>query len=339
MIDFSKHSSIPWLEKGTIFLTKHGSQAYGTALPTSDLDVKGVAIPPSEYLLGFHKKFEQAESSEPDMQIYDIRKFFNLAADCNPNIIEVLHTDPADWLIRTKWSDDLVANKDLFLSKKAKHTFSGYAVAQLKRIKTHRRWLLDPPDHTPNREEFKLRDDRPVSKEQLGAAKSMILKKFDLTAGEPGLEQQAAAAKKLGYDENFINYLQREQAYACAKREWDQYQGWLKTRNKARSDLEAKYGYDTKHGMHLVRLLRMCREILTTGKVIVKRPDAEELLAIRAGAWEYDRLLEWAESEDAAQELLAKESKLPHSPDRNKLDELCQKLVGNFLWPNIRWNL
>jgi len=45
--------------------------------------------------------------------------------------------------------------------------------------------------------------------------------------------------------------------------------------------LEAKFGFDTKHAMHLIRLLRMAREILETGVVHVKRPDAEELSAIR----------------------------------------------------------
>ena len=52
-IDLSKFSSLPWLEAGTILLTKHGSHAYGTNLPTSDLDVKGVAVPPCEYFLGY----------------------------------------------------------------------------------------------------------------------------------------------------------------------------------------------------------------------------------------------------------------------------------------------
>jgi len=42
----------------------------------------------------------------------------------------------------------------------------------------------------------------------------------------------------------------------------------------------------------LVRLLRMCHEILTMGKVIVRRPDAEELLAIRDGVYTYDQLME-----------------------------------------------
>lgn len=75
----------------------------------------------------------------------------------------------------------------------------------------------------------------------------------------------------------------------------------------------------------------MSREILTTGKVVVRRPDAEELLAIRAGAWSYDRVLEFAETEDAAQEVLAVNSPLPHSPDRIRLDAVCETIVRSML--------
>ena len=61
---FKVQTAFPWLEHGTIFLTVHGSQAYGTATPTSDIDLKGVAIPPLKYHMGFVHTFEQAEASE-----------------------------------------------------------------------------------------------------------------------------------------------------------------------------------------------------------------------------------------------------------------------------------
>lgn len=64
MMEFTK-SNLPWLPERTILLTKSGSQAYGTSTPTSDLDVKGVAVAPKEYYLGFLKRFEQAEFREP----------------------------------------------------------------------------------------------------------------------------------------------------------------------------------------------------------------------------------------------------------------------------------
>ena len=83
--------------------------------------------------------------------------------------------------------------------------------------------------------------------------------------------------------------------------------------------------------MHLVRLLRMCREILTEGVVRVKRPDAAELREIRNGAWSYDRLIEWAKGEDAALEAVYKTSTLPREPDRAAIDALCVALTEEGL--------
>jgi hypothetical protein len=62
----------------------------------------------------------------------------------------------------------------------------------------------------------------------------------------------------------------------------------------------------------------------------VKRPDADELLAIRAGAWEYDKLIEWADEKVAAMDNFNADSPLPHSPDMDKLNELCVELHKSF---------
>ena len=131
---------------------------------------------------------------------------------------------------------------------------------------------------------------------------------------------------------NFLYILDREKAYLQARRQWEQYQNWKKTRNPVRAEIEAKYGYDCKHASQLVRLLRECEEILTTGQVFVKRPDAEELKSIRNGAWTYDALIEWAEQQEQKLEGLYRNCKiLPHSPDYNKIDALCIQLVEKSL--------
>ena len=349
-------SSLPWLQERTILLVEHGSHAYGTNLPTSDLDLKGIAIPPTEYFLGYLKRFEQAEGHEPDVVIYDIRKFFSLAAQGNPNILEVLYGEERHIVKDAQAARTLRTYRDLFLSKKCKHTFSGYALAQLKKISSHRHWLLKPPTSPPKREDFGLPPRTVISKDQLMAADSFIQKKlyewdldlepFDeaakisikekLTemAAELAItrdERYRAAGRAVGLDENFLVLLDRERSYRALHKEWEQYLNWKENRNEARSELEKKYGYDTKHGMHLVRLMRMCREILTEGKVIVKRPDAQELLAIRNGAWSYDKILGWAKEQDLELNEIYKTSTLPHSPNHEKLDELCQGLVEDAM--------
>ena len=99
MLDLLKHVNLPWLSKNTLILCRHGSWAYGTNTPESDEDFKGVAVAPREMYLGFSKTWEQAESKEPDLVIYELRKFFNLAAGGNPNITELLYVDPSDHIL------------------------------------------------------------------------------------------------------------------------------------------------------------------------------------------------------------------------------------------------
>jgi uncharacterized protein len=349
---FPPRPGMAWLRPRTILLTRHGSHAYGLNMPTSDEDYKGVAVPPREYFLGCANVFEQAESSAPDLVIYEVRKFFRLARDCNPNIIEVLYTDPSDHLVCTPVGEQLLAGRDLFLSKKARHTFSGYAMAQLKRLSSHQRWLRDPPAAAPRREDFGLPPATDAEREPAGAALAEIereLSSWDelsslglegparaalrskLAAHLAGLASPAElferAGRRLGYGDEVMAQLRSEREYRGRKQEWDGYRNWLATRNKARAELEARYGYDVKHAMHVVRLLRMCREILESGKVLVKRPDRDELLAVRSGAWPYERLVEWASEQDRAMAELYERSPLPRAPDPKALDALCVGVV------------
>ena len=350
--------NLKWLPERTFYVTRHGSHAYGTSLPSSDLDLRGVAIAPKEYYLGFGQVFEQAEQKVPDLVVFELRKFMKLAADANPNVLELLHTDESDHVVTSPIFEKLRENRHLFLSRKAKHTFSGYAVSQLKRINTHYRWLKNPPVAAPTRGEFELPERTVIPADQLAAANAAIQKQVDIWSWhdledvDPAIRQAIkdeftrrlaeitswgwaemtektwlAANRAVGLDTNFIELLDRERRYTGKLREWQQYNDWKKNRNPDRAVLEEKYGYDTKHGMHLVRLLRMCREILTDGKVLVRRPDAEELLRIRAGDWDYHKLVEWAEAQDAELEVLAKTSRLPNQPDRKKLDQLCIEMV------------
>lgn len=331
--------TLAWLPARTIFLTKHGSQAYGTSLPTSDLDIKGVAIPPKEYFLGYLNRFEQAECREPvDAVVYDIRKFVGLAADCNPNIIEVLFTDPSDWIVRSKEWHALREKRDLFISQKARHTFSGYAMSQLKRIRSHRKWLLDPPKKQPERADYDLPGESTIGREQLGVVEARIRKLTDVLASEGWTKDKvevedeaivSTVAEQIELPKNLIPIIIAERKYGAAMRNWVSYGKWREERNATRSALEAKFGFDTKHAMHLVRLMRMASEILAKGEVLVRRPDAEELLAIRAGAWKYDDLIAWAEATEAS--LASIVSPLPKSPDRVAIDALVVAIVESYL--------
>jgi predicted nucleotidyltransferase len=340
-----------------IFSTITGSVAYGTNMEGSDEDVRGVAIRNDKsYYFGFLKRFEQQEDDTKDEVIYDIRKFFNLAAGCNPNIIELLFTDERFHKKTSKYWERIMEHREKFLSKNAKNTFIGYSFAQLKRIKTARGYLLNPPKKKPERSDFGLPDNTTLlSKDELGAFQwimAFLLKDsaqylaFSETtrteleqANWIGLiqrkgvpeEKYESIQKLTGMSDNFMEVMKREQSYIHAKREWDSYTNWKASRNKKRAELEEKYKMDTKHASHLVRLCREGREILETGKVQVYRPDREELLAIRNGAWSYEQVEEYANNMESEMAKIAETSTLPKEPDRNFLDQLCIKTIEEFL--------
>lgn len=347
-MDFLKNSNLGWLHDSTHLLVRSGSFAYGTNVPGSDEDFKGVAIPPRRYILGVRDRFEQAEFKSPDAVVYDLRKFCRLAAECNPNIIEMLYSDPGD-IIRLSGAGLLLrASRDIFLSSKARHTFCGYARAQLKRLRGHYAHLTAGPPPCPRREDFGLPAESTLSMEERSEFMTAIDKKLaewslDLEGLDPAaaiairsnlaeqwaaIDKWDAAAKTIGITGATLETLRAERSYRSAERAFKQYNDWLKNRNAARFQLEEKYGYDTKHAMHLVRLLRMAEEILRDGKVIVKRPDAEELVGIRLGEWSYEKLISYADETESRVVSLYNTTNLRRSPDWDKIDDLCIQLLS-----------
>ncbi len=298
-----------------IYETVHGSQAYGLATPASDVDLKGVLVGPAGWYHGYVGGPEQIELTGDHVR-YEIRKYFRLAAAANPTVLELLWTPSECHVHMSPAGERLLAAREQFLSLRVKDSFSGYAMSQLGRIKTHRKWVMNPPQKEPQRADFGLPDRAQISRDQLGAVEAMLadrrLELVDLST-------------------NFLDILERERRYRGARKEWDSYLSWQKTRNPRRSELEARFGYDTKHALHLIRLLRMGLEIVSTGRVLVRRDDRDDLLGIKSGALTYDELMARAEALGQQVHAAAATSPLPAAPDDAALDRLCAELVADVL--------
>jgi predicted nucleotidyltransferase len=303
------------MEPRLIYETLHGSRAYGLAREGSDEDRRGVIVGPSRWYFGIAGAPEQIARSDDDVWI-ELRKVFRLAVAANPSILEILFTDAAHHRVTTPEGAMLLDARDRFLSKRVEGTFAGYALAQLSRIRTHRRWLLAPPKQEPLRSAFGLPERSTIPKDQMGALEALEARDALASAALP---------------ENFLDVLAREKRYRAARREWEQHRQWQRERNPKRAALEAVHGYDTKHAMHLVRLLRMGIEVLETGRLVVTRPDRDELLAIRDGAWSYEALESACEALRARIAAAAARSPLPDAPDEAALDALCVSLIERVL--------
>jgi predicted nucleotidyltransferase len=147
-----------WLPGNVQYETIMGSVAYGVSSDASDLDVYGWAIPPKEDIFphlrgeipGFGrpgKRFEQFQEHhvrDPDalaghgrnhdLAIFGIVKFFQLAMENNPNIVDALFTPSTCVLYSTRVGNLVRENRRLFLHKGAWPKFKGYAYSQLHKL-------------------------------------------------------------------------------------------------------------------------------------------------------------------------------------------------------------
>lgn len=371
------------LEQHSIFLTLAGSQAHGTARDGSDVDLRGVCVAPLPVRLSIFHTFEQYEGALPEplaetviprieghptasraldikteCVIFDVAKFVGLCAAANPNALEILFADERDWVFETPAWRRLHDERHRFLTKKVQQTFHGYAMAQLKRIRTHRSWLLNPPPQKPSREEFGLpiaggtlsRDDQNRIEQSIAdkirsygidnvdmpkPTRIAVQERLDafyrdvLSASDDDLDERrrAVATHDLQLPPDVVAALNAEKKYRAALKHWDSYQTWKSHRNPARAELERKHGYDTKHAMHLIRLMRMGLEVLETGDLRVRREDAAELSAIRDGAMSFGELLAAATALQESMAKAAATTRLPRDIDHVRVDALVMELV------------
>jgi predicted nucleotidyltransferase len=341
-------------EEGLLFYTLSGSHAYGTNTPHSDEDWRGIfAVPRKIYMSAFHNvEIIEQFRGEKDAVVHELRKFMKLLVDQNPNIMELLWApDDCIKVLDTDFKA-LKDARDLFVSKKAKFTFAGYAHAQLQRIKGHNKWINNPqPKRRPKEIDFvSVVWNQSISKEHNKTVPFFGYKAFELGGDIYGLVPAVFEGEEQGYSwhdahEALITHPLSErkshynpdilvkfnsQLYKEHVENWKNYWDWVKNRNVARSELEVKYGYDTKHAAHLIRLLRMGHEILKTGIVQVRRPDATELLDIRNGKFTYEQVVAEAEGLESQLDELYKTSKLRHTVSMQDADDVKDMIYDRF---------
>lgn len=134
-----------------IFVALTGSVAYGASTDVSDVDVFGITIPPAYMvypqkfgeITGFTyshlPKFDEFQQHHIkymenmyDLKIYSIIKFFQLAVQGNPNIIDSFFT-PANHVIYIHpIMQRIMMKREDFLSKECYHRFRGFAYNHFK---------------------------------------------------------------------------------------------------------------------------------------------------------------------------------------------------------------
>lgn len=277
----------------TIYKTIAGSHLYGTSHADSDMDIRGVCLPPMTALLGL-SPFEQHEPPGEDTVIYSLRKFARLALKANPNILEMLFVPDEAVLELDCYGKRLLENRHLFLSTRVVHTYSGYAFSQLKRIEGHRRWLLNPP--------------------------------IEPTLGLFGGQLIEGQAK-------FPNQQQKQNYKAALREwkqfeTWRKNRNPARAELEAKYGYDVKHA---GHLVRLMCQAQVILAAPETFSARLDGWALETVMSVMRGEWEYEHLIQWAKQSEVLLKILAEHSRLPKKPPFKRVEWLVMEMLRDYL--------
>jgi hypothetical protein len=347
-----------------LYLVIRGSHAYGTNIESSDTDYAGVFIQSMDDIFGFNYK-EQINDDKNDTVIYEVRRFLQLLASNNPTVLELLNT-PEDCVIYKDPIFDLILNdRDKFITKVCAKSFGGYAKQQISKAKGQdkkQNWEKDKVTRkTPldfcyihrgeksislvNFMEEKGMDQRFCGLSNIPHSRDTYALFYDFKEEETNGEIKNLGFKGIAFEDSnqvrlssipvdvpknyFIGHISyNKDGYSQHCKDYLSYQEWLEKRNESRWVDVQSHGQkiDGKNMMHCMRLIQMSREIAEGKGIIVKRPNASELISIRKGEVDLQTLIDNVENEILEIDNLFDNSNLPNSVDSDFVHNLLVKI-------------
>jgi len=307
------------LGNNIILLTLGGSHAYGTNVETSDVDIRGIATNRKQDLLGL-SNFEQVLDSQTDTTIFSFNKLISLILDCNPNTIEILGCKPEHYFQISESGKELLKNKKMFLSKRAVHSFGGYANQQLRRLQN----ALARDNYPQTEKERHILNSIKCNMDTFNQTYTHFDEgTYNIYVDKTDREDLET---EIFVDANIKHYPLRDY-----KNIWSEMHaivkdyGNLNKRNKKKDDIHLN-----KHAMHLVRLYLMCFDLLEKEEIVTFREnDLDFLLSIRNGKFQkedgsyYDAFYDLIDGYEKRLNYAKENTSLPEAPN--------YKLVEDFV--------
>ncbi|MEP6746913.1 MAG: nucleotidyltransferase domain-containing protein [Bacteroidota bacterium] len=332
-----------------IFEVVTGSKAYGLDTAKSDTDIRGVFVLPKEIFYSLEYTAQVSNESN-DIVYYELKRFMELLAKNNPNIMELLSVRESCVLYKHPLMEKISA--ELFLSKLCEKTFANYAFTQIKKayglekkiispVEEERKSVVDFSFVYVGREAVplnKFMQENGFEQERLGLSAITHLRDCYNLFHSTSLQYAGVIRKEAANDVCLSSIPKGEvpvgmlyfnkDGYSVYCKRYNEYWDWVAKRNEDRFKTTMSHGkkYDSKNMMHVFRLLLMAKEIATDGKINVLRNDRAFLLSIKEGTFEYIDLVEKAEAMKDGLTFLYQHSNLPDEPDIKKIDKLLIKM-------------
>lgn len=347
--------TIDWIKDNGLLVLEviTGSKAYGLDTVKSDTDIRGVFVLPKDIYYGLEYT-TQVNNETNDIVYYELKRFIELLARNNPNILELLNT-PEHCVLQKHPIIELL-KPEVFLSKLCQQTFANYAYAQIKKAYGLEKKIVNPVDEVRKSVLdfcFVYEGNEAIPLGKYLAEKDMDQTRVGLTAIShlrdcynffysdsneySGVvrkdESNNVSLSGIPKGEKPIAMLYfNKDGYSVYCKRYKEYWDWVAKRNDERYKTTMSHGknYDSKNMMHVFRLLLMAKEIATDGTINVLRNDREFLLSIKDGKFEYDELLEKAEFLKNELPALYEQSNLPNEPDLEMIDSLLVEMRKNY---------
>lgn len=121
------------------YLVVTGSRLYGCerynpdGSIASDLDLRGVTVPPLGYLIGLDT-FEEGTRAG-DHKVYSVKRFFEMLVKGNAQAVELLFAPPSHVLHKSAVGERIVSVRALVLGKQYYNAITGYAYSEWNKVR------------------------------------------------------------------------------------------------------------------------------------------------------------------------------------------------------------
>jgi uncharacterized protein len=342
----------------SLFRAIVGSHAYNLNDEHSDFDYVGLFnVPAREYANIYPVPPEQTifHSKEKDVTFYSLKRIMHLLSLCNPNMLEILWSPERCIEYKHPAIDFLFKNRDIFLSTRAKYTYTGYAHSQIIKATGNNKWISNQkPEKHPKLEDFcKIIVDSKNGMPARTVPCDLDLAKYNVSRVEGGHNlyrlyyygddakgvfcggQVVCQSIPIEHEsEKFAGLMiVDEDLYKKESKDWKNYWDWVKNRNPERWTPKEGKGLigNYKNLSHCIRLMYSAINIFKEGFPFVEMSGEKRkiVLDIKRGLWHYDDVIKKAEDLELEFEEVFEQNKtkFPKCANQKKINEVFLETV------------
>jgi len=278
----------------------YGTQRYGPDGKTiiSDTDLRGVVLPPVEYLIGLQGFDEGSITDDPaiDHKVWSLKNFFNMLLKGNAQALECMFAPDSHQQERTGLGIKILSMRSLFLGKHYYKSISGYSYSEWRKV----RGVKMVVESRPKTIELLIQDYLNLCQNHPKDIKDEVIRliESDLKKIEISNKSDVGEKRRVEYD---------------------------------------RYGYCVSGAAHCLRLMSQCEELLRDGFMTFPRPEASFLAQVKRGEITFSTVEERYNEIQAKVEELYKTTKLPDRPDSAQVWNFYAEIVKKALKEESRW--